>query len=143
MTMFRTEYYECNDPIEELLIDPNGALVIYPYTGFVNPELSRPVYAISYIASNLFNNGILDEKNGVFIIVDHRGLTSYRYKQDENIRTSSGSPSNFLRPHYPEVTNCSLSEMEEVLRQVNNEINRSGLNLISNDYLNFTLFWSM
>lgn len=143
MSMFRTEDYECYDPIEELLIDPNGALVIYPYTGFANPELSRPVYAISYIAPNLFNNGILDEKNGFLIISDHRGLTCYRYKQDENITTSSGSPSNFLRPHYPEVTNCSLSEMEEVLRQVNNEINRSGLNLISNDYLNFTLFWSM
>ena len=63
------------------------------------------------------------------------GRTSLR------IPNPSGSSSNFLRPHYPEVTNCSLSEMEEVLRQVNNEINRSGLNLISNDYLNFTLFW--
>lgn len=142
MTVFRTEEYECNDPIEELLIDPNGGLAMYPHTGYAHPELSRPVYAISSRAPNLFNNGILDEKNGIFFTVQNGKMTPSRYKQDETNTTSNGSPQYFFKPHYPEKINCSLSDMKEVIGQVNDEISQSGLNIMSKDESNFTLSWN-
>ena len=70
--------------------------------------------------SNLYNNGIIDERNSVSVI-------------DEG---------NFLRPVYPKRLDISYEQIETVLNQINNEINISGLTISMTDYKTFNLLFN-
>jgi len=121
---YSSDEYESGSPILDLLINYDGNLVIYGASEYIDGSISRPYNTGDYnmlpFGSNLYNNGIIDERNSVSVI-------------DEG---------NFLRPVYPKRLDISYEQIETVLNQINNEINISGLTISMTDYKTFNLLFN-
>lgn len=121
---YSSDEYESGSPILDLLINYDGNLVIYGASEYIDGSISRPYntgdYSMFPFGSNLFNNGIIDERNSVSVIYE----------------------GNFLRPVYPKRLDISYEQIETVLNQINNEINISGLTISMTDYKTFNLLFN-